>query len=291
MKKTCAICGKPSGMYPLCTYHFKLKDEGKVVKCENCGKWHMIEEPCGCKKITELPKEGYDKCQICGKPTTGYAFCRDCWNTHSEDELLAILNGEMKQIEQTNEPKTIEENPVVIIDENNKFACLVCGKKTDGLLFCPSCYRKYKDKKLIFKITKCSTVELLDEDYEGSFVCKDGHVVKSKSEREIDDYLYEHAITHAYEKAYSYGQSDKENIHPDFYLPNYLGLGKDVYVEHWGYDETNVKYTQSKNFKMEIYKKDKVTLINLYEADQKDIENTLQKRLDKRFIKEGEINY
>ena len=36
--KTCAICGKPSGMYPLCTNCFILKDEGK-------GKAYFITQP------------------------------------------------------------------------------------------------------------------------------------------------------------------------------------------------------------------------------------------------------
>ena len=49
MGKTCAICGKPSGMYPLCREHLKMKAEGKVVKCEDCGVWHLIDEPCDCE--------------------------------------------------------------------------------------------------------------------------------------------------------------------------------------------------------------------------------------------------
>ena len=44
----CKICGKPSGMYPLCKDCFKLRDEGKVVKCETCGEWHRSESPCKC---------------------------------------------------------------------------------------------------------------------------------------------------------------------------------------------------------------------------------------------------
>ena len=36
---TCQICGTKSGFYPLCKKCFKLKDEGKVSKCEDCGIW------------------------------------------------------------------------------------------------------------------------------------------------------------------------------------------------------------------------------------------------------------
>lgn len=96
MRKYCAICGKPSGMYPLCTYHNRLKEDGEVVKCEYCGAWHMADERCKCGKYSDLPLKGFSKCVICGEPTKGYAFCRDCYNDYSDDELIEILNGERK---------------------------------------------------------------------------------------------------------------------------------------------------------------------------------------------------
>lgn len=41
--KRCAICGEPSGYYPLCKHHMKLKEEGKVVK-NNKGYWVIKED-------------------------------------------------------------------------------------------------------------------------------------------------------------------------------------------------------------------------------------------------------
>ena len=239
MAKTCAICGKPSGMYPLCIECFKLKDAGKIEKCETCGKWHKTDEPCQCKA-----------------------------------------------------EKKIDKNPVVVIDSNNKSKCITCGKQTDGLLFCVGCYHKYKDKDLLIRITKCSSVELLDADYEGRYTCKDGHIVKSKSERDIDNYLFEKGIQHAYEKELAYGPKEEEILHPDFCLPNYLGKGKDVYIEHWGYEENNIRYTNTKKFKMPIYKKLGITLICTYEkSDTGKIDTVLDRKLNKNFIKEAEINF
>jgi predicted nuclease of restriction endonuclease-like RecB superfamily len=54
--KLCDICGTPSGMYPLCTKCFKLKDENKVSKCDKCGKWYLIEKGCNCR-TTKKPEE------------------------------------------------------------------------------------------------------------------------------------------------------------------------------------------------------------------------------------------
>ena len=135
-------------------------------------------------------------------------------------------------------------------------------------------------------------MELLDESYEGRYTCKDGHIVKSKSEREIDNYLFENEIPHAYEKELSFGASEKDILHPDFYLPNYLGKGKHVYIEHWGYEENNIQYTQTKKFKLPIYKKLGITLVCTYEkTDTKDIESTLDRKLKKENIKENQINF
>ena len=248
-------------------------------------------------------------CPICGEPTSVYmgnarkdrlcrkhAFdlkagkieqCPDCKKWNTTEELCTCKN------QKETKEEIIEELPkVVTIDSTTKSKCITCGKSTDGLLFCGSCYRRYKDKELLFRITKCSNVELLDESYEGIYTCKDGHIVKSKSEREIDNYLYENNIPHAYERELPYGATEKEVLHPDFYLPHYLGHKKHVYIEHWGYNENNLHYTKSKAFKMPIYKKLGITLICTYEkTDIGKIDTVLDRKLLRENIKENEINF
>lgn len=326
MNKTCQICGKDSGVYPLCVEHLRQKAEGKVVKCPQCGKWHYASEPCTCKQKStggretaeEFPTEGYKACLFCGAKTTGFAFCKDCFTKYTKEQKITKLNEHKKASEaeksatrapaanatahtkSTEKPEMQEkapasyqkENGVVTVNPENKSRCITCGKTTDGLLFCPSCYHKYKDKELLFRITGCTTVELLDEDYEGRYTCKDGHIVKSKSERDIDNYLFENGISHAYEKELAYGAGENEVLHPDFYLPNYLGKGKHVYLEHWGYNENNIQYTRTKKFKMPIYEKLGITLICTYEkSDSGKIDAALERKLNPVFIKENKINF
>lgn len=314
MKKNCVICGKEGYSYfPFCYKHLQMKNEGKIIKCEDCGEWHFIDEPCQCNskpQYTELPTEGFNACVACGARTSGYAFCRKCFNKYTEEEMLNMLNEskvesssieEDDEIEETVAPQEKKEttsdndpesNNVVVIDLNSKSKCITCGKQTGGLLFCTSCYHKYKNKELLFRITNCTNVELLDEDYEGRYTCKDGHIVKSKSERDIDNYLFEHGISHAYERELPYGATEKEVLHPDFYLPNYLGEGKHVYIEHWGYNENNIQYTKTKKFKMPIYRKLGITLICTYEkTDMGKIDTVLDRKLNKTFIEVNKINY
>lgn len=58
---TCQICGAKSGFYPLCKDCAKLKVEGKVTKCEECGIWKNDNKPlcheCWLKKQKESVKK------------------------------------------------------------------------------------------------------------------------------------------------------------------------------------------------------------------------------------------
>ena len=100
MAKTCAICGKPSGMYPLCKDCFKLRDEGKIIQCSDCKTWHYINKPCNCTKEIETKKEAEitsssDEltCIICGNPSNGKHFCYNCYQKYKNRKVdIRITN-------------------------------------------------------------------------------------------------------------------------------------------------------------------------------------------------------
>lgn len=76
MGKTCAICGKPSGMYFFCRECSELKEAGKIVKCETCKKWHRINEPCDCI-VEEQPEQTAGlKCLTCDNEAKRSAVVR-----------------------------------------------------------------------------------------------------------------------------------------------------------------------------------------------------------------------
>lgn len=99
MAKNCVICGKPSGMYPLCREHLQMKTEGKVVKCEDCGTWHLIDSQCQCKKqetVDVAPTTNVDNeltCIICGEPSNGKHFCYKCYRKYKDRAVdIRIVN-------------------------------------------------------------------------------------------------------------------------------------------------------------------------------------------------------
>ena len=104
----------------------------------------------------------------------------------------------------------------------------------------------------------------------------------------IDNWLFDHNIPHAYEKKPPIDADESHDLHPDFYLPGYGDDPDDIYIEYWGYNEENIEYTKSKNYKMKIYKELKVTVICLEEKDIMDISASLSRKL--KFYKKGQIN-
>lgn len=52
----CQICGKESGYYPLCAEHFQMRDQGLVIKCKDCWKWHLKADGCSRCKHEERDK-------------------------------------------------------------------------------------------------------------------------------------------------------------------------------------------------------------------------------------------
>lgn len=216
------------------------------------------------------------KCPICGEPTYinfGHprkdklcgkhgmqankgeiVQCADCGKWNEKDVVC-----ECKKVKEENKPENFKN---IIIDKG--FKCLTCGYETDGKLFCKKCYAKYHNKEIIIKIKNCKEIVPLDDFYEGYYECEDGHVVKSMAEREIDDYLFRNNIKHGYEIPLPLidDNGKKITLHPDFCIFDEKGNPL-YYIEYWGYDDTNRDYTKTKKFKMPLYKKSGITLINV----------------------------
>ena len=99
------------------------------------------------------------------------------------------------------------------------------------------------------------------------YKCLDGDLVKSKIEREIDDFFFYNDIKHYYEFEY-YSVIRQKKCKPDFYLPNY-----NLYIEYFGLNKEG--YNKSKAWKLDLYSSDKYT--NFEFLDYNDDKNLYDK--------------
>lgn len=97
----------------------------------------------------------------------------------------------------------------------------------------------------------------------------DGHLVHSKAEMIIDNWLYMAEIVHAYERKLPI----EENVHCDFYIPT----GK-VYIEYWDNDN-DPKYLAHKQKKLAVYQKHQFRLIELDEDEVLNLDDILPRLL------------
>lgn len=112
-----------------------------------------------------------------------------------------------------------------------------------------------------------------DVDFRDKFKAEhratDGHMVRSKAEMLIDNWLYMEGIVHAYERKLPI----EEDIYCDFYIPS----GK-VYIEFWGL-ENEPKYAKRKAIKKAIYEKYNFKLIELTDKEVFNLDDILPRML------------
>lgn len=240
-------------------------------------------------------------CPICGEPTSKYMgnyrkdllcpahakLLKEGKLKQQSNEYFELINNNWESINKNKEKKEI------IFQNNNQeeLNCLICGKQIDSFHFCPDCYNTFKNKKIVLQIRNLRKSLLLGEEYNGEFICSDGHIVKSQAERNIDEFLFKENVKHGYEVQLPVDENI--SIKPDFCLFDFRGLNNNnnstkVFVEYFGI-ENDERYENQKKFKIDYYKKIKATVICLYPEDNKDIYGALNKKLN--FYEIGKTNY
>jgi len=99
----------------------------------------------------------------------------------------------------------------------------------------------------------------------------DGHMVRSKAELIIDNWLFNSGYLHAYE----YKLNIEEDLYCDWMIPN--GHEK-IFIEYWGMLEDK-QYTHRKNKKIELYKKYNLKLVELTPEEEDLLDDTLPRKL------------
>lgn len=113
------------------------------------------------------------------------------------------------------------------------------------------------------------------EKFPATHRATDGHMVRSRGELLIDNWLYTEQIIHAYER--------KVPIDEDLYCDFYLPTGK-VYIEYWGLED-DPAYVSRKQKKIALYKSNGLNLIEIRNADISNIDDVLPAKLRQFGIK------
>ncbi|MBA7569935.1 hypothetical protein ES708_11677 [subsurface metagenome] len=180
-------------------------------------------------------------CQICGAKSGFYPLCKNCNNLKEEGKITK---------------------------------CDDCGIwKKDAKPLCYECWLKSnKVKQKASDDYKISGIEAEEKNFRSKFKAKyrtdDGHMVRSKAEQAIDNWLYRQEIAHAYERRVPV----EEYLYCDFFIPK----GK-VWIEYWGFQDK--KYLKRKELKKELYKKYDRKLIELTDKDIETLDDILPVKL------------
>lgn len=120
-------------------------------------------------------------------------------------------------------------------------------KKNDTLLQENSNYIK-ENKELNEILHEFNPYDDYRKRFPSPYRCEDGDWVRSKAEREIDNFFYKHRIWHIIEEVY-YKKNSDIKYYPDFYLPDY-----NLYLEYFG--GTDSEYLFKREAKIATYRSD-----------------------------------
>ena len=277
----CANCGADSGKYQLCFKCNLLKDQGKIVKCADCGAWHSATSECKCKssKATTAQKkkaEGNGVCVVCGQSAPNGHLCRDCYYEMRDFKDSFDKNStvfDMKDYYFNLRSNIYRMKTLDYIKSN-------CNKLMAIANFVNEIYkdtsltdRIVNDIKDIIENKTPKTEVKVSEEAKQKDSYKeelrrtaDGHYVKSDPEVVIDDILYEARIVHCYEKKVPI-DSDEQTVKCDWFIPVTDGR-HGIYIEYWGMNTK--EYLVNKDRKRKAYKEHDIPLIEIEKDDYKD---------------------
>ena len=289
---TCNLCGGESGKYFLCFKCNKLKDEGKALKCPDCGSWHYADKPCKCKGIPKVSIDasvktesaekpvkmisGDGNCIICGEKAPNGYLCRDCY--YEMRDFKDSFDKNSKVFDMKDYYFNLRSN--IYRMKTFDYIKSNCNKLMAIANFVNEMYRdtslvdravndikdiiESKTPKEEVKVSE--EVKQKDSHKEELRRTCDGHYVKSDPEITIDDILYENRIVHCYEKKVPI-DSDEQTIKCDWFIP-VTDSRHGIYIEYWGMNTK--EYLQNKERKRQAYKDHDIPLIEIEKDDYKD---------------------
>jgi len=112
--------------------------------------------------------------------------------------------------------------------------------------------------------------------YPSSYLCQDGHKVRSLSECLIDDFFHKNGVKHNYEDIIL--KSAEKQYKYDWFLPTI-----DCYVEFFGY--SGKEYKENTANKIDFYRKHALQMIAIDPSDLADIRTQIPEKFGKLWEK------
>ena len=248
--------------YLLCLEHWKGEREGFVRKCVSCGRFHAA---------------GGEACRACGSLTSadddspaGYLSATKIGKRFGISNIkVNLILAELGWIERYTKGW-------VPTDRGNAVGANV-REMRNGVPFVVWPERILSNPALLASVTEQSGTAPpaapapdMRTKFPANHRTQDGHMVRSRAEVLIDNWLYMQGIVHAYERRLPV----EEECYCDFYLPK----GKGVYIEFWG-REDDPRYRERQEAKRAIYKKYDLRLIELGDAEIERLDDVLPRML------------
>jgi hypothetical protein len=318
MKGICKKCGRVTDKdhYHLCAYCYELSMMGVINQCRNCNDYYSEEERCKCgnsEGSRYIEGRFGNECLICEKEIPDHHYlCRMHFNARSlieaslkgdhldsVENYIRLYNFAYEQGLNAKSDDEFEESKLTLFtiseilmnDLNNDY---LDNRILDDL---SSLDKGYYD--LPFEDDIDFEFDLdLDDDFFSSWEmdeeiidprkrygtpdlrCNDGHYVRSKGEKMLDNFLYEKRIIHSYEDKV-YDGSDEFLC--DFYLPDIAKHLGGVYIEYFGLN--NDEYLVKKEKKIHFYKRNNMNLIIIEEKHMQNLEDYLDDQIRKLKMK------
>ena len=264
----------------LCKEHWEGFQNGTVTQCKKCGRYKENTYPL-CLACYREEKVHEEHIQESGKILTskaiGAEFDLSARNVNLILSDLGWIQEALKGWEITPQGKRMHAQQKEWSKTGALYVVWPTGiLKNRELIRAIKEYTADEDEYIHFDdeddepVKKDASAELqFRNKFPATYRATDGHMVRSRAELLIDNWLYINDIMHAYEK--------KVPIEEDLYSDFYLKKGK-VYIEYWG-REGDPSYDRRKDIKISLYQKNGLNLIELSDEDISVLDDCLPKRL------------
>lgn len=291
--ETCRVNGCTQSVsragHTFCYSHWKAEQSGAVRRCPECDGWfEKIENLCEtCESKANDAKDAEPTLDALKGSLSSTKIAAHFKTKNSRVNLVLAELGWIEKFVKGWIPtergakrgglrREMRDNgiPYVVWPESILTDKLFIESLKESIGELPSqSHTESTRKDVAAPVEAAPAINSVDDDFRNKFPATfratDGHMVRSRGEMLIDNWLYMQGLVHAIERRLPV----EEDVYCDFYLPN----GK-VYIEYWGM-ENDPKYAARMKEKRTIYAKYKLNLIELTDEEIRNLDDALPRML------------